>query len=184
MSTFSEFVDKCGAWGLLPNNQKAKDLYGSMRVMGQLGPMAGFSRKLKKLCINIPDISGVDDLVGLKKQGASTRINVVVVCHEIFHYLHFLVDENTFLQRSAARIPAYDNEEELLTIAGDTGRIMLPGSIQEICQPKLFNENSLCKILNLTVRPDHHSKLADNTSGDSIDLSSLPKAQTTFADLW
>ncbi|MBE0621824.1 MAG: hypothetical protein IH605_14625 [Burkholderiales bacterium] len=182
--SFADFVDKCGTWGLLPNNDKAKGHYSNMKVMGALGPLAGFSRKLKKLCINIPDLSGVGSLGALKSQGAGTRISVVVVCHEIFHFLHFLVDEQTFVARSNKTVDEFDNEEELLTITGDTGQIALPDSIQVACQPKLFNENSLCKILNLTLRSNHHTGLADNTTQDTVDLSAIPNSVTSYAEIW
>lgn len=182
--SFSEFVNKCGAWGLLPNNDKAKGHYSNMKVMGPLGSHVGFSRQLKKLCINIPDLSGVSSLKDLKSQSASTRISVVVVCHEVLHFLHCLVDEKTFLSRSKKKVDEYDNEEELLTITGDTGTIALPDSIQVACQPKLFNENSLCKILNLTLRSSHHGGLADNTSKETVDLSALPSSVTSYAEIW
>ena len=168
------FVRKCGVWGLLPNNRAATDAYSKMKVMGPMMGNAGYSSKLNKLCMRIPDLDDVSSLERLKRGGAAQRLSVVLACHEIIHNLHFMIDKPSFTRRSAARIADWDNEEELLTITGDVGKVALPSAVMVGCNPGLFNEHSLCRILRLSNRPDHHSAPNDVSSTDTVDLSAMP----------
>ena len=180
--SFTDFAAKCGDWGLLPNNDTAKGHYSSMQVIAPLGGNAGFSKKLGKLCMKVPDLSGMDSVSDLKTAAVDVRVTTVIACHEVLHYLHRLVDLDTFDKRTAASYDEYDNEEELLTISGDKGTVGWPDGIETVCQPKLFNENSLCKILNLTLRSGHKGMPKDATSGDTVDLST-PVPQNV-ANIW
>jgi hypothetical protein len=176
------FVMKCGAWGLLPNNPVATRAYISMSVMAPLMGNAGFSSKLNKLCMYIPDLDAVNSLEQLKSGGASERLGVVLTCHEIIHNLHCLTDKASFTTRSRTKISDWDNEEELLTITGNVGTVALPTSVMLACNPRLFNEHSLCRILKLSNRPNHHSAPGDVTSTDTVDLSAMPMGIPSWCD--
>jgi hypothetical protein len=155
-----------------------------MKVMPPMHVGAGFSRMLKKLCMIIPDLDAVDSLEQLKSQGAGSRLNVVLTCHEIIHNLHFVIDEDSFRKRSNTKIRDWDNEEELLTITGDVGTVPLPTSVMLACNPRLFNEHSLCRILNLSNRSSHHSRPEDVSSPDTIDLSAPPMGIPSWSEIW
>ena len=168
------FVRKCGAWGLLPNNGVATNAYNNMSVMAPMMGNAGYSSKLNKLCMYVPDLDAVGSLEQLKGADSGRRLSVVLTCHEIIHNLHFMIDRASFTNRSKARVADWDNEEELLTITGDTGTVALPGSVMVACNPRLFNEHSLCRILKLSNRSDHHSAPKDVVSTDVVDLTRMP----------
>jgi len=168
------FIRKCGTWGLLPNNSVATGEYKNMGVMPPMHVGAGFSRMLNKLCMNIPDLDEVSSLEQLKSQSASERLNVVLTCHEIIHNLHFLIDKESFKKRSKKKISDWDDEEELLTITGDVGTVPTPNSVMLACNPGLFNEHSLCRILKLSNRSSHQSIPEDVSSRDTVDLKALP----------
>lgn len=168
------FVSKCGVWGLLPNNPVAKNAYLGMSVMAPLMGNAGFSSKLNKLCMNMPDLSGTDSLEQVKNLSAGERLKIVLTCHEIIHNLHFMIDRASFAARSRARVLDWDNEEEQLTIAGETGTVAVPSAVMVACNPRLFNEHSLCRILRLSNRPDHHSVPVDVSSDQTVDLKAMP----------
>ncbi|MEO5685853.1 MAG: hypothetical protein ABIR54_00690 [Burkholderiaceae bacterium] len=169
------FVRKCGTWGLLPNNGVATNAYGDMSVMAPMMGNSGYSGRLNKLCMKIPDLDGIDSLEALKGEGAGVRLSVILTCHEIIHNLHRLVDNGSFVARSKARVADWDNEEEQLTIAGDTGTVALPGAVMLACNPRLFNEHSLCRILRLSNRTNHHCAPVDVSSAETVDLKALPK---------
>lgn len=172
--SFEVFVKKCGTWGLLPNNLTALEAYANMKVMGPMGKMAGFSYKLKKLCMKIPDLSNVSSLEQVKAMDESGRMAVILCCHEILHNLHCAIDGPSFLARSQTGNTEWDNEEEMLTISGDTGTVALPSSVMVACNPKLFNEHSLCRILRLSNRPSHKTLPSDVSSMGNVDLTSAP----------
>ncbi len=50
----------------------------------------------------------------------------------------------------------------------------LPNAVQVACQPRLFNEHSLCRILKLSCRSDHHSAPVDAATASTIDLTAMP----------
>jgi len=168
------FVRKCGSWGLIPNNANALAAYQEMKVMSRTCAGAGYTHMLNALCMAIPDLSDVGSLEQLKGKGAMERLTVVLACHEVLHGLHFALDKPSYKARIKKRIPDWDNEEEQLTIAGDTGSIALPAAVEVHANPRLFNEHSLCRILKLSNRPDHHSAPHDVASNDVVDLSALP----------
>lgn len=177
------FVRKCTSWGLLPNHPVATEAYQNMQVMKPLHVGAGFSSMLKKLCMTVPDLDGVNSLEQLKKLGAAERLSVVLTCHEIIHNLHFVIDKASFTARSKKKIGDWDNEEELLTITGDTGSVALPSAVMVACNPRLFNEHSLCRILKLSNRPNHHSSPTDVASSSNVDLAAEPKGIPWWSQL-
>ena len=177
------FIRKCTSWGLLPNHPHATEAYKNMKVMPPMHVGAGFSRMLKKLCMVVPDLDGVDSLEQLKKLGAKQRLSVVLTCHEILHNLHFEIDQGSFNARSKAKIGDWDNEEEQLTITGDTGTVALPSTVMVACNPRLFNEHSLCRILKLSNRPNHHSSPDDVSSASNVDLAAEPKGIPWWREL-
>jgi hypothetical protein len=177
------FVRKCGNWGLLPNNPAALAAYRDMKVMGQMCAGPGFSRMLKALCMPIPDLGDIGSLEQLKGMGVAARLNVVLTCHEILHNLHFALHLDSFKARSVKKVADWDNEEEMLTIAGETGTVPLPGVIMVSCNPKLFNEHSLCRILKLSNRADHHSRPSDVASSEVVDFSALPTGVPWWSEL-
>lgn len=178
------FVKKCGAWGLLPNNGVATSAYGDMTVMAPMMGNAGYSSRLNKLCMKVPDLTDVGSLELLKAADAGRRLSIVLTCHEIIHNLHFMIDKASFTSRSKTRVAEWDNEEELLTITGDTGSVALPGAVMVACNPRLFNEHSLCRILRLSCRSNHHSAPTDVAGTGTIDLSAMPMGIPMSAWEW
>lgn len=155
MGLLNVFVNKCGNWGLLPNNVDAKKMYNKMEVVGQMGHLSGFSSMLNKLYINVPDLNEVMSLDKLKQQNSKSRLSVLLTCHEIIHNLHWLYDKKAFSARSKKKVAQWDNEEELLTITGKEGIVALQNEFLLLFNPKKFNEHALCSILKIKIRSNH-----------------------------